>query len=34
MNIYISNNKDKIENKLITYLEKKKIDKKVSKIYF
>ena len=34
MDIYISNNKDKIEDKLITYLEEKKIDKKVSKIHF
>jgi len=28
MDIYISNNKNKIENELITYLEEKKIDKK------
>ena len=34
MDIYISNNKDKIEDELITYLEEKRIDKKVSKIHF
>jgi len=34
MDIYISNDEDKIEDKLITYLEEKRIDKKVSKIHF
>ena len=34
MDIYISNNKDKIKDKLITYLEEKRINKKVSKIHF
>jgi hypothetical protein len=34
MDIYISNNEDKIEDELITYLEEKRIDKKVSKIHF
>ena len=34
MDIYISNDEDKIEDELITYLEEKRIDKKVSKIHF
>jgi len=34
MDIYISNNEDKIEDELITYLEEKRINKKVNKIYF
>jgi uncharacterized protein YbcI len=34
MDIYISNDEDQIKDKLITYLEEKKIDKKVSKIHF
>ena len=34
MDIYISNNENKIEDELITYLEEKRIDKKVNKIHF
>ena len=34
MDIYISNNENKIEDELITYLEEKRIDEKVNKIYF
>jgi hypothetical protein len=33
LDIYITNLFSKIEDKLITYLEKKREDKKVSKIY-
>jgi hypothetical protein len=33
LNIYINNQEDKIEDELITYLEEKRVDKKVYKIY-
>jgi hypothetical protein len=33
LDIYITNSSSKIDNKLVTYLEEKKEDKKVSKIY-
>jgi hypothetical protein len=32
MDIYISNEEDNIEDKLLAYLEEKRVDKKVSKI--
>ena len=34
LDIYITNTSSKIEDELITYLEEKREDKKVSKIYF
>jgi hypothetical protein len=33
LDIYITNSSSKIEDELITYLEEKREDKKVSKIY-
>ena len=33
LDIYITNSSSKIENKLITYLEEKREDKRVSKIH-
>jgi hypothetical protein len=33
LDIYITNSSSKIDNELITYLEEKREDKKVSKIY-
>jgi hypothetical protein len=33
LNIYINNQDDKVEDELITYLEEKRADKKVCKIY-
>jgi len=33
MNIYISNEEDEIEDELISYLEEKRANKKVSQIY-
>ena len=34
LNIYINNQATNIEDKLVAYLEEKKEDRKVSKIYF
>jgi hypothetical protein len=33
LDIYITNSSSKIDNELVTYLEEKRGDKKVSKIY-
>ena len=33
LDIYINNQEDKIEDELITYLEEKRVNKKVSNIY-
>jgi hypothetical protein len=33
LDIYINNQEDKVEDELITYLEEKRVDKKVRKIH-